>query len=86
MPYKNVAFPRQELFITTKIWITNTNYDKAKQSIEESLRKLKTDYIDLLLIHQPFNDYYYAYRLMEEAYEKGKAKAIGVSNFTQIAF
>lgn len=73
--------PRQELFITTKIWITNANYDKAKQSIKESLRKLKTDYIDLLLIHQPFNDYYGAYRAMEEAYEQGKAKAIGVSNF-----
>jgi 2,5-diketo-D-gluconate reductase A len=75
------SIPRQELFITTKIWITNTNYDKAKQSIEESLRKLKTDYIDLLLIHQPFNDYYGAYRAMEEAYEQGKAKAIGISNF-----
>ncbi|MCO6544851.1 MAG: aldo/keto reductase [Gilliamella sp.] len=75
------SIPRQELFITTKIWITNTNYDKTKQSIEESLRKLKTDYIDLLLIHQPFNDYYGAYRAMEKAYEQGKAKAIGVSNF-----
>ncbi|MCO6554632.1 MULTISPECIES: aldo/keto reductase [unclassified Gilliamella] len=84
MPYKMWHSPPRTI-ITTKIWITNANY-KAKQSIEESLRKLKTDYIDLLLIHQPFNDYYYAYRLMEEAYEKGKAKAIGVSNFTQIAF
>ncbi|MWP62632.1 aldo/keto reductase [Gilliamella sp. Pas-s25] len=73
--------PRQELFITTKIWITNAGYEKAKQSIDESLRKLKTDYIDLLLIHQPFNDYYGTYRAMEEAYEQGKAKAIGVSNF-----
>ncbi|MWP46321.1 aldo/keto reductase [Gilliamella sp. Pas-s27] len=75
------GIPRQELFITTKIWITNAGYEKAKQSIDESLRKLKTDYIDLLLIHQPFNDYYGTYRAMEDAYEQGKAKAIGVSNF-----
>ena len=73
--------PREELFITTKIWITNAGYEKAKASIEESLRKLKTDYIDLLLIHQPFGDYYGSYRAMEEAYEEGKVRAIGVSNF-----
>jgi diketogulonate reductase-like aldo/keto reductase len=73
--------PREELFITTKIWITNAGYEKAKASIEESLKKLKTDYIDLLLIHQPFNDYYGTYRAMEEAYKAGKVKAIGVSNF-----
>lgn len=73
--------PREELFIITKIWITNAGYEKAKASIEESLKKLKTDYIDLLLIHQPFGDYYGSYRAMEEAYEEGKVRAIGVSNF-----
>lgn len=73
--------PREELFITTKVWISNAGYEKAKASIEESLRKLKTDYIDLLLIHQPFSDYYGTYRAMEEAYKAGKVKAIGVSNF-----
>lgn len=73
--------PREELFITTKVWISNAGYDKAKASIDESLRKLQTDYIDLLLIHQPFNDYYGTYRAMEEAYKAGKVRAIGVSNF-----
>lgn len=73
--------PREELFITTKVWITNAGYEKAAQSIEESLKKLQTDYIDLLLIHQPFNDYYGTYRAMEDAYKAGKVRAIGVSNF-----
>lgn len=73
--------PREELFLTTKIWISNGGYEKAKASVDESLRKLKTDYVDLLLIHQPFNDYYGSYRAMEEAYKAGKARAIGVSNF-----
>lgn len=73
--------PREELFITTKVWISNAGYEKAKASIDESLLKLKTDYIDLLLIHQPFNDYYGTYRAMEEAYRAGKLRAIGVSNF-----
>ena len=73
--------PREELFITTKVWISNGGYEKAKASIEESLKKLKTDYIDLLLIHQPFNDYYGTYRAMEEVYKAGKIRAIGVSNF-----
>ncbi|HPZ75325.1 MAG TPA: aldo/keto reductase [Candidatus Pacearchaeota archaeon] len=75
------GIPRSELFITTKIWISNAGYEKAKASIFESLKKLKTDYIDLLLIHQPFNDYYGAYRAMTEAYKDGKVRAIGVSNF-----
>ena len=75
------GIPRDDLFITTKVWISNAGYEKAKASIEESLRKLKTDYIDLLLIHQPFGDYYGTYRAMEEAYKAGKVKAIGVSNF-----
>lgn len=73
--------PREELFLTTKVWISNAGYEKAGASIDDSLRKLKTDYIDLLLIHQPFNDYYGTYRAMEEAYRAGKVRAIGVSNF-----
>ena len=72
---------RKELFIVTKIWISNAGYEKAKASIEESLEKLQTSYVDLLLIHQPFNDYYGTYRAMEEAYKAGKVRAIGVSNF-----
>lgn len=73
--------PRNELFLITKVWISNAGYEKAKASIDESLRKLQTPYVDLLLIHQPFNDYYGTYRAMEEAYRAGKARAIGVSNF-----
>lgn len=75
------GLPREDLFITTKVWITNAGYEKAKASIEESLKKLKSDYIDLLLIHQPFGDYYGTYRAMEEAYKAGKVRAIGISNF-----
>ena len=75
------GIPRSEVFITTKVWISNGGYEKAKASIDESLRKLQSDYIDLLLIHQPFNDYYGTYRAMEEACKAGKARAIGVSNF-----
>ncbi len=72
---------RGEFFLTTKVWVSNAGYEKAKASIEVSLRKLQTDYIDLLLIHQPFGDYYGTYRAMEEAYKTGKVRAIGVSNF-----
>lgn len=75
------GLPREDLFITTKIWISNYGYEKAKASIEESLKKLQTGYIDLLLLHQPFGDYYGAYQAMEEAYKEGKVRAIGVSNF-----
>lgn len=75
------GLPREELFITTKIWISNAGYEKAKASIDASLKKLQSDYVDLLLIHQPFGDYYGTYRAMEEAYRAGKARAIGVSNF-----
>ena len=78
---KKSGIPREELFLVTKVWISNAGYEKAKASIDESLRKLQTDYIDLLLIHQPFNDYYGSYRAMEEAYKAGKLRAIGVSNF-----
>lgn len=73
--------PREELFITTKVWIDHYGYEECKASVEESLRKLKTDYLDLCLLHQPFSDYYGAYRALEELYEEGKIKAIGVSNF-----
>lgn len=78
---KKCGVPRGELFLTTKIWITNGGYEKAAASIDESLRKLGTDYVDLMLIHQPFNDYYGTYRAMEAAYKAGKIRAIGVSNF-----
>ncbi len=83
---KESGLPREEFFITTKIWISNAGYEKAKDSIEESLQKLQTDYIDLLLIHQPFGDYYGTYRAMEEAYKTGKVRAIGVSNFSPERF
>lgn len=73
--------PRGDLFVTTKVWITNAGEERAAASIDESLRKLQTDYVDLLLIHQPFGDYYGTYRAMEDAYKAGKARAIGVSNF-----
>ncbi len=72
---------RGEIFLTTKIWITNGGEKKAMKSINESLLKLQTDYVDLLLIHQPFGDYYGTYRTMEAAYNDGKTRAIGVSNF-----
>lgn len=75
------GIPRDELFITTKVWISNGGYEKAKASLQESLHKLQTAYIDLVLIHQPFNDYYGTYRAMEEAYKEGWIRAIGVSNF-----
>ena len=78
---KESGLPREEFFLTTKVWITNAGYEKAKASIEESLKLLQTEYIDLLLIHQPFGDYYGTYRAMEEAYKAGKVRAIGVSNF-----
>lgn len=75
------GLPREDLFLTTKVWISNGGYEKAKASIEESLDKLRLDYLDLLLVHQPLNDYYGTYRAMEEAYGNGKVRAIGVSNF-----
>ncbi|MDO7904827.1 aldo/keto reductase [Paenibacillus sp. JX-17] len=78
---KKSGIVREEFFITTKVWISNAGYEKAKASIEESMRKLQLDYLDLVLIHQPFNDYYGTYRAMEELYKAGKIKAIGVSNF-----
>lgn len=78
---KKSGIPRSELFLTTKVWISNAGEKKAAASIDESLKKLDTDYIDLLLIHQPFGDYYGTYRAMEQAVKAGKVRALGVSNF-----
>ena len=72
---------REDIFLTSKVWIENYGYDECKASIEESMRKLQTDYLDLLLLHQPFADYYGAWRALEEYYEAGKIRAIGISNF-----
>lgn len=80
---KNCGIPRDELFITTKLWITDTSYEGAKRGFEKSLSKLGLDYLDLYLIHQPYNDYYGAWRALEELYEEGKVRAIGIDNFTQ---
>ncbi len=74
---------REELFVTTKLWITDTSYEKAKEGFKRSLDRLGLDYVDLYLIHQPYNDYYGAWRALEELYEEGKVKSIGVDNFTQ---
>lgn len=78
---KKSGIARDEIFLVSKVWISNYGYEKAKTSIDESLRKLGTDYIDLMLLHQPFCDRYGAYRALEEAYKAGKLRAIGVSNF-----
>lgn len=78
---KECGVPRKDLFITSKVWIDNYGYEKCKASVLESLKKLQTDYIDLMLLHQPFADYYGAYSALEELYEEGKIRAIGVSNF-----
>lgn len=75
------SVPREDVFITSKIWVSNMTYERATASIDESLRKLGTDYIDLMLLHQAMGDYPGAYRAMEEAYRAGKLRAIGVSNF-----
>ena len=78
---KKSGIARDELFLVSKVWISKYGFDKAKASIDESLRKLGTDYIDLMLLHQPFCDRYGAYRALEAAYKEGKVRAIGVSNF-----
>lgn len=79
--WRKSSIARQDLFLTTKVWVSNAGYEKASASIDESLRKLQTDYIDLMLIHQAFGDYYGTYRAMEAALKAGKVRAIGVSNF-----
>lgn len=78
---KNSGINRSDIFIVSKVWISNYGYEKAKASIDDSLRKLQTDYIDLMLLHQPFCDRYGAYRALQDAYREGKLRAIGVSNF-----
>jgi 2,5-diketo-D-gluconate reductase A len=80
---KRSGIPREELFITTKVWIQDYGYEATKKAFETSLKKLQVDYIDLYLIHQAYNDYYGAWRAMEELYEEGKIKAIGVCNFNK---
>ncbi|MCM3006329.1 aldo/keto reductase [Priestia koreensis] len=75
------GIPREEIFITTKLWIQDAGYEKAKEAFQKSLARLQVDYIDLYLIHQPFGDVYGSWRAMEELYDEGKIKAIGVSNF-----
>ena len=77
---------REEIFLTTKVWISNAGEEKAARSIDESLRKLKTDYLDLLLIHQAYGDVFGTWRAMEKAYKAGKVRAIGVSNFQEARF
>jgi diketogulonate reductase-like aldo/keto reductase len=78
---KRSGVPREELFITTKLWIQDAGYESAKLAFAKSLQKLQLDYLDLYLIHQPFGDYYGAWRAMEDLYREGRIKAIGVSNF-----
>lgn len=72
---------REDIFLTSKVWVEHYGYKETRKSVEESLRRLQTDYLDLMLLHQPFNDYYGAYRALEDMYEEGMLKAIGVSNF-----
>jgi diketogulonate reductase-like aldo/keto reductase len=78
---KRCGVPRKELFITTKLWIQDAGYESAKKAFEKSLKKLQLDYLDLYLIHQPYNDVHGAWRAMEELYQQGRVRAIGISNF-----
>jgi 2,5-diketo-D-gluconate reductase A len=75
------GIPREEIFLTSKVWVEHYGYEATRASVLESLRKLQVEYIDLMLLHQPFSDYYGAYRALEDLYEEGKIRAIGVSNF-----
>ena len=77
----NSGVPRQEIFLTTKVWVEHYGYEAARASVLESMRRLRTDYLDLVLLHQPFSDYYGAWRALEDLYQEGKLRAIGVSNF-----
>ncbi len=80
------GIPREDIFLVTKVWISNAGEEKAAKSIDESLRKLQTDYIDLLLIHQAYGDVFGTWRAMEKAYRDGKVRAIGVSNFQEARY
>lgn len=75
------GIPRDEIFLTTKVWLSNYGYEETEKSVYQSLKKLRTDYLDLILLHQPFGDYYGAYRALEKLYKDGIVRAIGVSNF-----
>lgn len=79
---QSLAIRREDVFITTKVWVTEFGYEKTKASVRDSLQKLKTDYLDLVLIHQCLSDYYSAYRALEELYDEGLIRAIGISNFS----
>jgi 2,5-diketo-D-gluconate reductase A len=78
---KESGIPREEIFLTTKVWIEHYGYENAKASVLESMRKLQVEYIDLVLLHQPFGDAYGAWRALEDLYDEGKIRAIGISNF-----
>lgn len=78
---KKSGIPREEIFLTTKVWVSNYGYDQARKSVLDSMEKLQTEYIDLVLLHQPFSDYYGAYRALEDLYKEGKLRSIGISNF-----
>lgn len=78
---KKSRIPREDIFLTSKVWVEHYGYEAAKASVLDSMKKLQVDYLDLMLLHQPFNDYYGAYRALEDLYEEGKLRAIGVSNF-----
>ena len=78
---KKSDVPREDIFLTTKVWVEHYGYEACRKSVEESMRKLQTDYIDLVLLHQPFADYYGAWRALEELYDEGRLRAIGISNF-----
>ena len=80
------GIPREDIFLVTKVWISNSGEEKAAKSIDESLRKLQTDYIDLLIIHQAYGDVFGTWRAMEKAYRDGKVRAIGVSNFQEARY
>ncbi len=84
--WRKSGIKREDIFLVTKLWISNNGEEKAARSIDESLHKLKTDYIDLLLIHQAYGDVFGTWRAMEDAYRDGKVRAIGVSNFQQARF
>lgn len=79
---QKLGIKREDIFLTTKVWVTEFGYEKTKASVEESLKKLKTDYLDLVLIHQCLSDYYGAYHALEDLYDEGKIRAIGISNFS----
>lgn len=80
---RNCGVPREELFITTKLWIPDINYDGAKRGFENSLQRLGLDYLDMYVVHQPYNDYFGAWKALEELYDQGRVRAISVDNYTQ---